>query len=138
MKFLSALILVASLAACSSRTSDEQQVRALIDGVEAAAEQRDASDVLAFVAADYQDSEGFDRAQLQNFLRAYFLAHPRVELLVSIDKLEFPADGLAQAEVTVTGISLGDVDRARLGVEFRREADQWRVSRADRLRLQSP
>ena len=134
MKFLTALILAATLVACGSRSSDESQVREVIDSVEAAAEKRDASDVMAFVATDYTDSEGFDRTQLQNFLRAYLLAHPRVELLTSIDKLEFPADGLAQAEVTVTGIAVSDFDRVRLKVEFRRNAGEWLVSRVDRLR----
>ena len=134
MKFWPALILVATLAACGARSSDEEQVRALIDGVEAAAEERDASDVIAFVSPDYSDSEGFDKTRLQNFLRAYLLAHPKVELLTSIDKLEFPADGLARAEVTVTGIELGDIDRVRLKVEFRRNSNEWLVSRVDRLR----
>ena len=134
MKFLSALILLMSLAACGARSSDEQRVREVIDGVEIAAEDRDASDVVAYVAPDYTDSQGFDRAQLETFLRAYMLSHPKVELLTSIDKLEFPADGLAQAEVTVTGIELGDIDRVRLKVEFRRVSEQWQVRRVDRLR----
>ena len=134
MKLSVALIFAAMLASCGARSSDEEQVRALIDGVEAAAEERDASDVIAFVSPDYSDSEGFDKTRLQNFLRAYLLAHPKVELLTSIDKLEFPADGLAQAEVTVTGIELGDIDRVRLKVEFRRNSNEWLVSRVDRLR----
>jgi hypothetical protein len=58
-----------------------------------AAEARDASDVLDLVADDYEDAQGFDRAQLRNFLRGYFLAHPKIELLVNIESLEFPADG---------------------------------------------
>ena len=53
--------------------------------------------MLEFVADDYEDANGFDRTQLQNFLRGYFLAHPKIELLVNIESLEFPADGLAQA-----------------------------------------
>ena len=141
MKFLTALILAvivgalgATLTACGSRTSDEEQVRALIDSLETAAEARDASDVLEFVAADYEDAQGLDRAQLQNFLRGYFLAHPKIELLVGVEALEFPADGLAQAELTVTSLSLTDPDRVQLKVELRREGDAWRVSRADRLR----
>jgi len=134
MKFLPALILVTALAACGARSSDEERVREVIDGVEIAAEDRDSSDVVAHVAADYTDSQGFDRTQLETFLRAYMLAHPKVELLTTIDKLEFPADGLAQAEVSVTGIEFGDIDRIRLKVEFRRGPEKWLVSRVDRLR----
>ena len=133
MKFWTALILVTLVAACSSRSSDEEQVRTLVAELESAAEARDTSDVLEHVSASYSDAQGFDRAQLQNFLRGYFLAHPKIELLVTIDRLAFPADGLAQAEITVTSVAL-DADRARLKVEFRREGDAWQVSRADRLR----
>jgi hypothetical protein len=133
MKFLTALILVTLLAACGARSSDEEQVRTLVAELETAAEARDTSEVLEHVAANYGDAQGFDRAQLQNFLRGYFLAHPKIELLVTIDSLAFPADGLAQAEITVTSVAL-DADRARLKVEFRREGGAWQVSRADRLR----
>src|SRR3954463_1696961 len=113
MKFLPALILAVSLTACAEHSSDEERVRDVIDAVETAAEKRDASDIMAFVAADYGDSDGLDRAQLENYLRAYLLAHPKVELFTSIDKLAFPADGLAQAEVTVTGVATSDIDRVR-------------------------
>jgi hypothetical protein len=122
------------LAACGAKTSDEQQVRALIDEVETAAEARDASDVLEHIAGDYADSNGLDRTQLQDFLRGYFLAHPKLELAVNIESLEFPVDGLAQAEITVTTVELTDPNRQHLLVEFRRSDGAWRVTRADRAR----
>jgi membrane-bound lytic murein transglycosylase B len=135
MKFSStaSLIFIAALVlcACGAKSSDEAQVRALVDGVEAAAEARDTSDVLQHVADDYADARGFDKAQLQNFLRGYFLAHPGLELVVNIESLEFPVDGLAQAVVTVATVELGDPDLMRLNVEFRREGGAWRVARAD-------
>lgn len=133
MKFSPALLFITLLAACGSRPSDEDRVREVILQLETAAEARDASDVLEHVAAGYEDAQGFDRAQLQNFLRGYFLSHPRIELLVNVETLQFPADGLAQAELTITTVSLSDPDRAHLKVEFRREGDAWRVARADRL-----
>ena len=120
------------LAACGSKTSDEQQVRMLIDEVESAAEARDASDVLAHVAETYADSDGLDRTQLQDFLRGYFLAHPKLELAVDLESLEFPVDGLAQAVITVTTVELTNPNRQRLKVEFRRSDSGWRVTRADR------
>ena len=114
MKFSAnaSLILVATilLAACGAKSSDEQQVRALIDDVETAAEARDASDVLEHVADNYADSSGFDKTQLQDFLRGYFLAHPKLELLVNVESLEFPVDGLAQAVVSVATVELTDPD----------------------------
>ena len=135
MKFLTVLITTSFLAACGTRTSDEEQVRALIDELESAAEARDASDVLEFVASDYEDAQGLDRAQLQNFLRGYFLAHPKIELLVDVEELTFPADGLAQATISVTSVSLNDPDHVQLRVEFRRNDGAWQVKRADRARV---
>ncbi len=133
MKFLTVCVAVISLTACGARSSDEEQVRELIAGVETAAEARDASDVLAFVADDYEDANGFDKPALQNFLRGWLLAHPKVELLVNVERLEFPADGLAQADISVTSVSLSDPDRVRLRVEFRRSGGDWSVQRADRI-----
>ena len=121
------------LAACGATTSDEQQVRALIDEVETAAEARDASDVLEHVADNYTDSRGLDKTQLQDFLRGYFLAHPRLELVVNIESLEFPVDGLAQAVVSVTTVELTDPNREQLKVEFRRSGSAWQAARADRV-----
>jgi len=133
MKFLfSGLVAVASLSACGSRSSDEQQVRDLIITAENAAESRDASDVLDVVATSYRDSQGFDRAQLQNFLRGYFLAHPKIELLVNVQDLHFPVEGLGRATVDVTSLPAGD--RATLELELRQETGAWRVVRADRAR----
>jgi hypothetical protein len=132
MKFLLVLFTTILLAACGARASDEEKIHAVIDAVEAAAEARDSSDVLEHIARDYSDSRGFDQAQLQNFLRGYFLANPRIELLVSVDDLEIPVPGLARARVTVTSVLAGD--REALDVEFRQEDGTWRVARADRAR----
>jgi hypothetical protein len=131
--FILEILITVLLAACGAKSSDEERVRALIDSVEEAAEARDASDVLEYVADDYADSSGLDRAELQNFLRGYFLAHPRLELLVNVESLEFPVDGLAQAVVSVRSLELGVPDAQRLKVEFRRAGGEWRVVRADRV-----
>jgi hypothetical protein len=137
MKFSTnaSLIFVAAilLAACGAKTSDEQQVRELVSAVEAAAESRDTSDVLEHVADNYADSNGLDKTQLRNFLRGYFLAHPKLELLVTIESLEFPVDGLAQAVISVATVEVTDPGLQRLKVEFRRSGTAWQVVRADRV-----
>ena len=43
---------------------------------------------------------------------------------MNIESLEFPADGLAQAEISVTSLALNDPDHARLKVEFRRDGER--------------
>ena len=133
MKFLPALLIATLLVGCGAKSSDEEQVRAVVSDVEASAESRDTSDVLAHVADDYSDAAGFDKTQLQNFLRGYFLAHPKLELLVTVESLEFPVDGLAQAVVSIATVELTDPDMQRLKVEFRRSGKEWQVVRADRV-----
>jgi hypothetical protein len=135
MKFsaITSLIFVAAipLAACGAKSSDDEQVRALIERVELAAEARDASDVLEHIADDYTDSAGLDKTRLRDFLRGYFLAHPKLEIVANVESLEFPVDGLAQAVVTVATVALADPDLERLKVELRRTAGVWRITRAD-------
>jgi hypothetical protein len=137
MKFFPVLILAALLAACAERSSDEQQVRDLIAGAEQAAEARDTSDLLALIADDYGDAQGRDRNELRGALTAWFAMHPKVELIVDVEGIEFPADGLAQARVTVRGLDLSRFDvgeSVALAVELRRDDGEWRVQRADRVR----
>ncbi len=137
MKFLPALALVTLLAACTERSTDEQQVRELIASAEQAAEARDVSDMLALVADDYADAQGRDRAALRGTLTAIFAMHPKLELIVDIESIEFPADGLAQARVKVRGLDTSRLDfgeSVALDVELRRAGGDWRVARADRAR----
>lgn len=133
MKFVSSLLLAMMLVACSAPSSDEEQVRAVFAKAEAAAEDRDTADVLALVADGYTDAQGFDKTQLQNFLRAYFFTHPKLELVVSVDDISFPADGLAHAKLTVNAVDLNDPRREHFEVELRRDEDDWKIARADRV-----
>src|SRR5689334_20341077 len=102
MKFLTLFVTVIFVAACGARSSDEEKVRSLFADAEKAAEARDASDVLELVATDYSDSRGFDKTQLRDFVRGYFLANPKIDARINVDSLEFPVPGLARAQVTLT------------------------------------
>lgn len=135
MKFSPLLFLYLSLAACSSPTSDEEKVRAVFASAEEAAEERDVGDVLGLVDARYADAQGNTRDSLRPFLHGYFATHPKLELIVSVDELEFPVDGLARARVKVRGLALDRFsvgEAVLLNVELRRDGSDWRVVRADR------
>jgi hypothetical protein len=131
MKFLPVLFSAMALAACAA-PDEEQQVRETLASVEQSAEARDTSDVLEHVASSYADARGNDRAQLQNFLRGYFLANPKVEVMLDIEELTLPVAGLAQARVELIVLPAGD--RATLDVELRKQDGAWRITRADRAR----
>jgi hypothetical protein len=129
-----------ALGSCSS-SSDEEQVLAVIAAAEKAAEARDVSDTMELVADDYRDDRGLDKAQLRDFVRAYYFTRPRIELLVTTGDVEFPGKGIAQVRVDFVlvgtqtsgagGASLTG-DRESLQVELRQRGSDWRVMRVDR------
>src|SRR4029450_11005474 len=94
-------VALALLTACSDPASPEQQVRAVIDSMETAAESRDVGDLMEHISANYRDARGQDRAEASRYARGYFIANQSVHLLTRIESLEFP--GPAAAGGTVQG-----------------------------------
>ena len=112
-----------------------------MDEAEALAEARDAGALRALIADDYRDANGRDASDIRNFLHAWLVAHPSVNLLTRIDSIEL--EGTEQARVQVTVGMLGreakgesDWELAanveRLDVRLVRDGDAWRVVRAGR------
>jgi Tfp pilus assembly protein PilP len=132
---------VLAVAGCGPSATPEDEIRALVDDVEAAAEARDASELRGFVADDYQDASGRDATEVRNFLHAWLVAHPSVNLITRIDSIELEGTELARLEVTVGMIgreaseeSAWDLaaDVERLEVRLAREGGDWHVIAASR------
>jgi hypothetical protein len=105
------------------------------------AEARDAPALRALVADDYHDERRRDAAEVRNFLHAWLVAHPSVNLLTRIDSIEL--EGSEQARVQVTVGMLGReargesdwelaADIERLDIRLARESSDWRVIAASR------
>ena len=127
------------LTACSDDGSPEQQVRAVIESMEVAAEARDVGDLMEHISASYRDAQGQDRTEASRYARGYFIANQSVHLLTRIESLEFPAPDEARVKLQVgmagragasgqAGLSadLYDFDLALV-----REDGEWKVSYAD-------
>jgi hypothetical protein len=136
-----ALIAALACAACGSSGTPEDEIRALVDEVETLAESRDAGELRAMIADDYRDSSGRDAADIRNFLHAWLVAHPSVNLVTRIDSIEL--EGTEQARVQVTVGMLGReaksesdwdlaVDVERLDIRLARDGSDWRVVGAGR------
>lgn len=117
-------------------------MRALVDSAEAAAEARDASALKDLVADDYRDRRGRTAGDLRNFLHAWLIAHPSVNLLTRIDAIELEGTELARVEVTVGLLgreAKGATDWSfafeveRLEVRLARAGGDWKVIGASRL-----
>jgi ketosteroid isomerase-like protein len=146
LRILVALLALSFAIACS-HSSDEEQIRAIIDSAEKAVEARDTSAVMELIAADYRDGQGFDKTQLRSFLRGYFITHPKIELIVRIAdiKLETANSARVRVEFAMVGTQLGNADRVSLAgesesqlVELRRLDGEWRITRVDRVGRPAP
>ena len=127
------------LTACSDDGSPEQQVRAVIESMEVAAEARDVGDLMEHISANYRDAQGQDRTEASRYARGYFIGNQSVHLLTRVESLEFPAPDEARVKLQVgmagragapgqAGLSadLYDFDLALV-----REDGEWKVSYAD-------
>jgi hypothetical protein len=95
------ILALATLAACGASDSPEQQVRALIDKMERAAENRDVAELTQHLSGSFSDANGNGRAEVARYLRGYFIAHQSIHLFTQIEELELPADDEARARVLV-------------------------------------
>jgi hypothetical protein len=130
-------ISLALLAACGNNGSPEQQVRAVIEQMEQAAENRDIGELASHLSQDYRDANGMDAEEVARYARGFFLANQSIHLLTRVEELTFPTEGEARAQVLVgmLGRDAEVSDQWDLAAEvqtfkiaLRREDDDWKVS----------
>ena len=129
----------AVLPACSDPGSPEQQVRAVIESMETAAESRDVGDLMEHISANYRDARGQDRTEASRYARGYFIANQSVHLLTRIESLEFPSPDEARVKLQVGMAGRGSAPGAAglstdlydFNLALIREGDEWKVSYAD-------
>jgi len=134
----SALAAALLLTACGPAGTPEDEIRALIDRAEAAAEARDAGGLRALVADDYRDGDGRGAEDIRRYVQGYLIAHQSIHLITRIDAIEIRGAEVAHAIVAV-GMLGRDSDAAwdlaadiyRFDLRFAREDGEWRVTRAD-------
>ena len=132
-------IALAGLAACADDASPEQQVRAVIESMELAAEARAVGDLLEHISASYRDAQGQDRAEASRYARGYFVANQSVHLLTRIESLEFPSPDEARVKLQVgmagragePGSASVTADLYDFDLALVREGGEWKVSYAD-------
>jgi hypothetical protein len=128
-----------SLAGCSDDASPEQKVRAVIEQMEVAAEQRDVGAFMEHISENYRDREGQGRSEAARYARGYFIANQSIHLLTRIETLEFPSADEARLKVKVgmagreaqAGAASLSADLHDFDVGLVREAGEWKVSYAN-------
>jgi len=135
------LLVSVILTGCGDPGSPEDRVRATVTAAEEGAEARDLSRVMELVADSYSDERGQDKASIRGLMRGFFLLNQSVHLLVSVDNIEFPADDVANAQVTVGMLGNQSQDDWALAAEvhefdvrLRLVDDEWKLQSARRVR----
>ena len=125
------------LAACGSRTTAEDEIRALIASAETAAEARDASSLKELIADDYRDGTGRGADELRRYLHGYLIAHQSISLITRVDAIELEGSEVARVKVSVGMLGRGSeaiwdfaADIYHFDLRLAREDGKWRVTRA--------
>ena len=134
------LLLLVAIGGCGERASPEQQIRALIEKAEQAAESRSSLDLMALVAADYLDADGRDHRQLSELLAIYLYRHRTIHLLVQVQRVELSGDRQARVVVyaAIAGSPIAGISRLRelhadllrFDLGLRRQQEAWLVEHA--------
>ena len=134
-----ALVALLVLAGCGPGGTPEDEIRALVDAAELAAEARDAADLRELIADDYSDGSGRGAADIRGVLHGYLIAHQSIRLITRIDSIELEGTELARLRVTVGMLGrdaesdsnwdlAGDI--YRFDLRLARVGEDWRVIRA--------
>lgn len=107
LRTLGRLLLLGLLVAVSActRGGDEQRLRAALEDMHTAIEQRRPGDFIDFVAEDFTGAEGtLDRAALHNLLRGQVLRNERIDVVLGPADIQIQGD---RATVSVTATLAG-------------------------------
>jgi hypothetical protein len=106
---LAAVCWLATLLACGGDPlSPEEQVRAVIEEIERAAEAGDVSAFKAAISENYQDERGFDKRDLAAYVTFHVMSHTHRRFFARVRSVEIRESGRAEV-VVVAAISGRDV-----------------------------
>lgn len=125
-KTLLCLVLALVLSACNSSEpmSDEQQVRAVLEAMEHAAQDRSLSAVMQHVSPKYKDPQGNDFKAVQRLIQLQFITNQNINIFSKIRELEI-IDNAAAVEMSLAMAS-GKLDLSDESNRLR--ADSFRFS----------
>jgi hypothetical protein len=109
----------------------EEQVRQWLSAGQQAVETKERGDLLDLISPSYADSRGFDRDDIGDRLRVYFLRQQSIKLLTSIEEIRLYGDSAAEVDLTVGMAGKNDsvfgfsADAYRFQLELERDGDDW-------------
>lgn len=134
MRNLLAILFCAIVVACSGPPEGpEAAVRAWVQSMEQAAEERDRSAILERISEHYADARGNGRKDIGDTLLVYFLRQQNVTILSTIEDIRISGDSVAEVTLTVamagsnTGSFGFDADAYRFELELERADGEWQL-----------
>jgi hypothetical protein len=109
----------------------EEQLRQWVSAAETAAETKERGEMLDLISPAYADGLGWDRDDISDRLRVYFLRQHSIELLTSIEEIRLYGDSAAEIDMTVGMAGTNDgvlgfsADAYNLQLELQRDGDDW-------------
>lgn len=129
-------LLLPLLLACGLFATDEDEIKATISGMAAAAAAPDLGGVLEPIADDYKDEQGVTKDQLRGFMfRQFQTRGPVISVLspIAVQHEEGSTTATASFEAVVAvGITLGDpmpdnADAFRFDVDLEKQDGDWKI-----------
>ena len=128
------LLMLTPISGCGGDASDpEQQVRAWLNAMHVAAEEKDRRDIMANISPAYVDTRGNSRDDIDKLLRLYFLRQNKIALLNSVDGIRVIAGTAAEVSMTVAmagtnNSALGiSADAYRFELELEHDGSEWQL-----------
>lgn len=132
--WIAAALLLAALLGCGREPTPEEEVRAVLGALEAAAESGDLSDFTEQISASYSDPYGHDREKLRAFIAFHVMQSGRGrEVIVRVREVVFtdPARAVVTLSVGLAGArGAGGLSAEVYAVDLDviREDDAWRIA----------
>ena len=130
------------LSACSSDPEDpEDQIRAIIEKIELAAEERKRSEVLEYISEQYLDDRQYTKESVGKLLQLYFIRNQSINIFTTIQSIEIH-NNRAQVQLTAAiaakGVDLAQeanrlkADVHRFAIIFKDESAKgdWKITAA--------
>lgn len=132
--------LALALACSGDPETPEARVRAVLGGIERAAEARDVAALKEHLSEDYADDRGQDKRAVAGLATFHFMRNQSLHLFTLVREVQLPAPGEARAQALVAmagrpipgpeALAALRADLYRFDVELREEGGEWRVVRA--------
>ncbi|HBK47749.1 MAG TPA: hypothetical protein DDZ67_15235 [Xanthomonadaceae bacterium] len=136
-RFLLLLVACSLLLGACRREPPEQRLRARVEAMRDALQQRKPADFMAAVAADFVGNDGLDRAALQRMLQLQVLGNASIGATLGPMEVQMHGDRATVAfDALLTGAGAGRLlpERAqayRVVSGWREEDGEWRLYRAE-------